>query len=120
MTYTSLDAKILRLAYKVSRGHEELRTRFTTTGTFDREKARQLLKDRGFTLIQCAGAITRLVSAGYLDSNGITASGIAKIESMDAERQAEIDRLGLTNFFNGTTSFFDEVAMTQLNSKDYL
>lgn len=120
MLYFSTDATILRMSNKVRLDVPTLRERFTTNGKFDRDKARDLLNERGLTLLQIAGAITRLAIAGYIDLDGITAEGIAKLDSMDVERQAEITRLGLSDFFSGVPgATFDQQLMDELNAKDY-
>ena len=119
MLYLSPEAKLLRLLGKVYNRVPGVFERFVTDDAFDVEKAKDVFADRGINRTRLQTAVQAIVGDGFANSNGITAAGIAKIASIEAERLLEIQRLSLQDFFSGVTGRFDQAAMDELNAKDY-
>lgn len=120
MKYLSSEHKILRLLWKFSQNRLVVKDRFMTDGSLDIDKVKAILVERGIPLTQARDAFQSLVLAGYCGVKGaIKPDGVAKLQSIEATRRADIEASPLSTLI--TTGFGDpdKATLDTLEVKDY-
>lgn len=91
-----------------------------TDGDIDMQKVKDVLISQGMTIAEARDAFQLLVAGKFTTLRGkITVSGIQKINDMEVGRNAEIVRLGLSEFFSTATGTPDEATLLELSNKEY-